>query len=557
MNKDYRSQQLAQLANQQVRFAPVEKRLEQITHAEQLLHDIKPDTTYSYEYLCFKITEYRPENSQLEAIKGKDVVHDLHLLIEDLSDSANIKAEETGEPVHTVDELSKMFSVSTKTISRWRRQGLVSRKLIFDGGRKRVGFLRSSVDHFLKTQGDKVRRGEKFSQLTLSDKEEILDRARRLAHAGERPADVTREVAERMGRSIETIRYTIRQFDQQHPELAIFPDLTGPLTLESKERLYREFLEGVSAETLARRFNRSSNSVYRIVGEMRAHTIGEINLDYIDSDEFHDPEARERILTPMPEAETGTRKVRPPAGLPPYLARLYETSLLTREQEYHQFRRFNYLKFLASRLREQIDPTDPRTGLMDEVEKLYEEAVAVKNFLVQSNLRLVVSIAKRHVTTGDEFYQLVSDGNMSLFRAVEKFDYSRGNKFSTYASWAIMKNFARSIPEEFKQRDRFRTSSDEAFMAAPDDRTNNFKAEIEQDLRETAVNKILESLDEREQQIIISRFGLNHDNEPQTLKEVGQEIGVTKERVRQIEARALSKLRAEAEKQKIDFVEDE
>lgn len=557
MNKDYRSQQISQLANQQVRFAPIEKRIEQITRAEQLLYDIKPDTTYSYEYLCFKITDYRPENSEIEAIKGVDVIHDLHLLIEDLSESANIKAEETGEPVHTVDELSKMFNVSSKTISRWRRQGLVSRKLVFDGGRKRVGFLRSSVDNFLKRHGDKVRRGERFSQLSLSDKEEILDRARRLSLAGERPADVTRQVAEVMGRSIETIRYTIRQFDQQHPDLAIFPDLTGPLTFESKDRLYREFLEGTSAETLARRFNRSTNSVYRIVGEMRATRISEIPLDYIDSKEFHEPGAREKILTPMPEPETASRKVKAPSGLPPYLSRLYETPLLTREQEYHQFRKFNYMKFLATQLRENLDPTDPRTGLMDEIESLYDDAVAIKNFLVQSNLRLVVSIAKRHVTSGEEFYQLVSDGNISLFRAVEKFDYSRGNKFSTYASWAIMKNFARSIPEEYKQKDRFRTSSDEAFMAAPDDRLNNYRAEINQDLRETAVNKILESLDEREQQIIISRFGLNHENEPQTLKEVGKEIGVTKERVRQIEARALMKLRAEAEKQKIEFVEDE
>ncbi len=93
-------------------------------------------------------------------------------------------------------------------------------------------------------------------------------------------------------------------------------------------------------------------------------------------------------------------------------------------------------------------------------------------------------------------------------------------------------------------------------MGAPDSRLNNFKAEIEQGLRKSQIGKILSSLDEREQQIIISRFGLDHDHEPQTLKEVGQEIGVTKERVRQIEARALVKLRAEAERQKIDFVEE-
>ena len=261
MNKDYRSKQLEQLANQQLRFAPIEKRIEQINRAENLLREVKSDTTYSYEYLCFKVTDYRPETLEIEAIQGVDVIHDLHLFIEDLSDSANISAESVGEPVHTVDELSKMFNVSTKTISRWRRQGLVSRKLIFDGGRKRVGFLRSSVDHFLKTNGDKVRRGEKFSQLTLSDKEEILDCARRLALAGERQADVTRQVAERMNRSLETIRYTIRQFDEQNPDLAIFPDLTGPLSAESKKRLYSDFIDGASAESLSRRYNRSVNSV--------------------------------------------------------------------------------------------------------------------------------------------------------------------------------------------------------------------------------------------------------------------------------------------------------
>ena len=95
-----------------------------------------------------------------------------------------------------------MFNVSTKTISRWRQQGLVSRKFIFDGGRRRVGFLHSSVTQFVKKNRDKVKRGERFSQLTKNDKSEIIERARRLAKAGGCPAEVTRRIAKHMNRSV-------------------------------------------------------------------------------------------------------------------------------------------------------------------------------------------------------------------------------------------------------------------------------------------------------------------------------------------------------------------
>jgi RNA polymerase primary sigma factor len=277
----------------------------------------------------------------------------------------------------------------------------------------------------------------------------------------------------------------------------------------------------------------------------------ELPLDLIPNPRFSRKGADQACLGPMPENEAGTKKVRRPAGLPPYLASLYEMPLLTREQEAHVFRKYNYLKYKAGKLRKELDPSQPRATLMDEIENLYQQAVATKNEIARANLRLVVSIAKRHVTPDQNFFELVSDGNMSLLRAIEKFDFARGNKFSTYASWAIMKNFARTIPGEFKHRDRFRTSQEELFAATQEHRGNPLVEESAQTQREAHVEKMLRRLDDREQKIIIGRFGLERGQEPQTLKEVGASLGVTKERIRQIEARALNKLRLAAKEEKI------
>ena len=163
--------------------------------------------------------------------------------------------------------------------------------------------------------------------------------------------------------------------------------------------------------------------------------------------------------------------------MPPYLASLYEVPLLTREQEAQLFRKMNYLKYKASRLRDKLDVSRPESRLMDQIEKLYDGAVATKNQIIAANLRLVVSIAKRYVGRAANFFELVSDGNMSLMRAAEKFDVSRGNKFSTYASWAIMKNFARTIPVALRHQDRFRTDHSEVFDTTEDMRTDQYDPE--------------------------------------------------------------------------------
>ena len=306
---------------------------------------------------------------------------------------------------------------------------------------------------------------------------------------------------------------------------------------------------------MAQRFDQTRTRIYRIINDLNAARIMELPLDYIGNEQFARlcSEKKEReILRALPENDPPARKPRVPSGLPAYLASLYEVPLLTREQESHLFRKMNYLKYKASMLRAQLDLNRPTSRLMRQIEKLYDESVATKTQIVCANLRLVVSIAKRYVRPTQDFFELVSDGNMSLLRAVDKFDFSRGNKFSTYATWAIMKNFARTFHDANRHRDRFRTSHSEMFSYTEDVRADQYEQESAQIQRESQVERILGRLDERERQIVTARFGLIRGHEPLTLTQVGAAMGVTKERIRQIQARAMSKLREAAKESRIE-----
>ncbi len=257
----------------------------------------------------------------------------------------------------------------------------------------------------------------------------------------------------------------------------MFP-FAAVLSDDQKKDIYRNSRRGVPIERLARQYCRTKQSVYRIVSEMRANRLLEQPIEYMDSPEFHKPNSETVIMGQAPPATRLDGRVKAPPGLPPYLASLYSIPLLTREQEGYHFRKMNYLKFKAAKLREKLDKSRPQMRGMDAIEELLDRAIEIKNFLIRSNLRLVVSIAKRHIKPTSNFFEMVSDGNMSLIRAIEKFDYTKGNKFSTYATWAIMKNFARSIPAEHSLLERFRTGKEEVFQHSTEPRGDQFREEL-------------------------------------------------------------------------------
>ncbi|NQV29044.1 MAG: sigma-70 family RNA polymerase sigma factor, partial [Rhodopirellula sp.] len=476
-------------------------------------------------------------------VTGEDLLHDLRCFVEDLSDSANLAAESAAEPVLTLQDLSQRFNVSKKTITRWRDRGLAGRRYLF-GKRKRVGFLASRVEQFEQLHTELIGRSAKFSQVTDSEREFIIRRARRLARHGASPTDVTHRVARRTGRSVETIRYTLKAFDRDYTDAKVFSLESAPLTDEHRRKIFRAVRLGTPIRRIVEKYGRTRSSIHRIANEYRAKILLEQPIDFIPSDEFLLPDADERIAELSIEQESPDHSpIENRSELPGYFADLYTLPLLSREGEGELFRRMNYLKFKAKRLRDSLPGSHERVRDMNEIERLLEKGLAVKNVLIRSNLRLVVSVAGKHRRQAAGFFEMISDGNMTLIRAIEKFDYTRGTKFSTYATWAIMRSYARSIPAEGTQQQRFRTGSDIVLTDEEDVRSATSADErLAADQYET-LGSILGQLNEREQEAISLRFALHGASEPMTLEQIGDRLGVSRERTRQIINTGLEKLR--------------
>ena len=136
---------------------------------------------------------------------------------------------------------------------------------------------------------------------------------------------------------------------------------------------------------------------------------------------------------------------------------------------------------------------------------------------------------------------------------MDHFDFARGYKFSTYATWAIRNHFAGIVREQARRRERFVTGLVEPFLSAIDDRDAEAERERSQEWRREAVAGLLGRLDDRERRIIIGRYGLDGER-GRSLRELGAELGLTKERVRQLEVRAHHKLRTVAGPRELDLV---
>jgi RNA polymerase sigma factor (sigma-70 family) len=289
----------------------------------------------------------------------------------------------------------------------------------------------------------------------------------------------------------------------------------------------------------------------------RAQQILASKIEYFFSPTFEQPGAAERLLGTMPQliaaAIPQTPASKPTEGMPPYLKALYEIPLLNKAQEQFLFRKMNNLNFCADRLRDELDSARPKTVLLDQIERLLTNALTVRNQIVRANLRLVVSIAKRLIDSANSFDDLVSKGNVPLIRAVEIFDFRRGTRFSTYATWAIRNCLYRATSRSRRNRKRF-VSGNDALLGSPiDHRCSTRGQECYQRRLRSDVDQLLLQLDGRDRMIVMTRFGLNGDERPKKFREIAEQLKISTERVRQLLCRSLMKMRELTDDEQIEL----
>ena len=255
--------------------------------------------------------------------------------------------------------------------------------------------------------------------------------------------------------------------------------------------------------------------------QSRAWKLLQTEIDFIPNREFLDEqESCEEMVAATLRCNNDPSE--PNVILPAHLQRMCDCELLSPEQERMLFREMNLLKYRANLLRSRIDSDNFELPTIEAIESQLAQAQRIRDHLIKANMRLVISIVKKFVTPQQSFDDLLSEGVVTLMNAVEKFDFDRGFRFSTYAYRSIIRHVYRTVTLSTKEEASLTRDAEEWAFEYPDSSfSSSMSDQVWSNLRELLAS-LIDQLDRRERFIIRSRYALGAHRKVRTFSVFGR-----------------------------------
>ncbi len=496
---------IARLARE-LGFASKPTLIRHLDRIDELAPQIEPDLVYPEDWVVFRVTGYRPNINTADIVPGDALRGDLSALAESISESAGLTPDDLRAPVLKINDLCERWSVSRKTIERYRRLGLIARRLDLGKGRRSVVFKVAAVEWFETLHADRLGRAARFDRIPQRERDQIIRWARVYQRRlGCSRSQAAQRIAQRIGHSHEGIRQMLLRLDERAPA-PIF-DEPGPAGNREGMLALRATMRGIEPKAIAKRLDRRVSAIGRASRLARARLLRDLALP---DQPINEPELRAALDTePMQQIERieartdlatliDTMRVRTPSVA-------YEEQV--RSKSIYLLRRW-----CGQRIA-QINDRAPSAALLDEIETDLRLITMLKKALLHTQLALILSSIESRLggpintLAPSRAAQLVLNGIVVASGALDRYDPTHGGRIAAPIGLAVNR-YAAAQPDVAQPVSEGRAARRIASGITIPDWTRTvapWQSWLDPDPR---ITRVLDRLDERDRVVLVLRFAM-------------------------------------------------
>lgn len=496
---------IAQLARE-LGYASKPTLVRHLQRIDELAPQIDPELIYPQDWVVFRVTGYRPDINAPDMVPGDALRGDLSALAETISEAAGLTPDDMHEPVLGIDDLAERWSVSRKSIERYRRLGLIARRLDLGKGRRSVVFRTETVEWFETLHAERLGRAKRFERISHRELRRFHRWARGYkARLGWTRSQAALRIAQRSGHSQEGVRLALIRLDQRAKK-PIFNE-PGPTTDREGEVALRALMRGIAPGTIAKRSNRRVSAIGRAARLARLRKLRDLALPA----EPPEPGQLESILESP--ALQQIQRVEAPRELASLIDTMRQRLPSVAFEEQAHARAIYLLRRSCGQRVAQIDERAPSGALLDEIETDLRLITMLQRSLLRTQLTLVLSSIENRLggpidtLAPTRIAQLVSGGIKVASGAIDRFDPTHGGRIAAPIGLAVNR-YAAAQPDVSQPVSTGRAARRIASGIVIDDWTQAvtpWQRWLEPDPR---IVSVLDQLEERDRVVLVLRFGL-------------------------------------------------